>query len=340
MTEKGVSVVICCHNSAERLPETIKYIALQKVRKEILWEVIIVDNASTDTTVSIAASTWDLFDSKVSFNIKHQPIIGLRNAREMGFDCARYDYVLFCDDDNWLEEKYVETTYDLLSNNDKIGVLGGYGEPVFEHGPPEWMGMLQLFAVGPQGAKSGKVKRHVVYGAGFVIRKTAYNKLLKVKIKSLLSDRMAGTLSSGGDYELCYLIALAGYEVWYHDQLKFKHFLPEFRLTWEYYYKFISESSECFEILEPYKFLVEHKSSSNFFFFFSMVKAILYFTKKFIPTVVNSFRYPQSLLKGKVNKVYYIMYKNRLISYFSKYKIYADNYKKGKEYKAILKRCK
>lgn len=309
MIKKGVSLVICCHNSAERLPETIKHIALQKISKEILWEVIIVDNASTDETVRVANLEWGKFGSAVPFNIVHQPKIGLRNARKMGFDYARYDFVLFCDDDNWLEEKYVETAYNILVKRETIGILGGLGEPVFEGSPPEWMGMLKLFAVGPQATRSGKAESHVVYGAGFVIRQSAYNKLSTAKIKSLLSDRVAGTLSSGGDYELCYLIALAGYEIWYDDRLKFKHFLPESRLTWEYYYKFISESSQSFEILEPYKFLVEHKSPSNFFFFFSMLRAVLYFTKRIIPTAVNDIRYPQTLLKGKVNRVNYIIYK-------------------------------
>lgn len=337
MTEKGVSLVICCHNSAERLPETLKHIALQKVKKEILWEVVVVDNASTDETAKVADYTWKGFDAEVSFYIVDQPIIGLSNARKMGFECARYEFVLFCDDDNWLDENYVETAYNILSTNKSIGILGGLGEPVFEGNPPEWMGMLRLFAVGPQGTQSGKVDSHVVFGAGFVIRQSAYSKLTKAKIKSLLSDRVAGTLSSGGDYELCYLIALAGYEVWYDNRLKFKHFLPKSRLTWEYYYKFISESSQCFEILEPYKFLVEHKSPSNLFFFYSMLRGILYFTKRIIPAAFNDLRYSQTLLKGKVNRVNYITYKNRLRSYFYKYRIYAENYKTGKLYKEILK---
>ena len=30
----GVSVVICCHNSAERLPETLRHLAAQEISRE------------------------------------------------------------------------------------------------------------------------------------------------------------------------------------------------------------------------------------------------------------------------------------------------------------------
>lgn len=50
----GVSIVICCYNSASRLPETLQHIAEQEVAANISWEVIVVDNASTDNTQEIA----------------------------------------------------------------------------------------------------------------------------------------------------------------------------------------------------------------------------------------------------------------------------------------------
>src|SRR5262249_53929199 len=37
-------------------------------------------------------------------------------------------------------------------------------------------------------------------------------------------------LSSGGDYEICHLIALSGKKVIYNSNLRFSHFIPEVRL--------------------------------------------------------------------------------------------------------------
>ena len=53
-TYKGISVIVCCYNSAERLTETIKHLAGQNVPHYIPWELIVVDNASTDNTAEIS----------------------------------------------------------------------------------------------------------------------------------------------------------------------------------------------------------------------------------------------------------------------------------------------
>ncbi len=51
---KGVSVVVCCYNSAPRLPETLMHLFAQIVNPDIKWEIIIINNASTDDTLEVA----------------------------------------------------------------------------------------------------------------------------------------------------------------------------------------------------------------------------------------------------------------------------------------------
>ena len=50
----GVSLVICCHNSADKLPATIQHLFDLNVKNDVPWELIIVDNASTDGTQETA----------------------------------------------------------------------------------------------------------------------------------------------------------------------------------------------------------------------------------------------------------------------------------------------
>ena len=56
---KGISIIICCYNSAKRLHETLKHLALQQVSDTIHWEVILVNNNSTDATTQIALEIWN-----------------------------------------------------------------------------------------------------------------------------------------------------------------------------------------------------------------------------------------------------------------------------------------
>ena len=68
----GVSVIVCCYNSAERLPETLKYLSMQNVPENMPWEIIIVDNNSTDSTNDVAMEIWNGFKKDISCRIIKQ----------------------------------------------------------------------------------------------------------------------------------------------------------------------------------------------------------------------------------------------------------------------------
>src|SRR5688572_17458797 len=183
----GVSVVICTYNGAKLLPETLRHLALQKVRPNIPWEVILVNNASTDNTPEVAEQEWKSFQVPVPFSLLYQPKPGLTFAREMALDNARFEFVLFCDDDNWLNPNYINLAYDIMVQHPKIGVLGGHGNLVFESTPPSWAQHHRMFASGAQSVVSGKVIQNVVYGAGCIIRRSALNMLTQAGFRSLLT---------------------------------------------------------------------------------------------------------------------------------------------------------
>ena len=98
---KGVSVIICCYNSSKRLGETLKHLSVQKIN-DTPCEIIIVDNASTDNTASLARETWDALGSSIPMRIINESKPGLSHAREAGINASSYTYIIFCDDDNWL----------------------------------------------------------------------------------------------------------------------------------------------------------------------------------------------------------------------------------------------
>src|SRR5258707_15236118 len=121
----GVSVIICCFNSAARIAPTLEHLYNQKNISLSGWEVIIIDNCSTDNTSEKASKIWESFGpEKPRFKIVNESTPGLSTAREKGLDEAYYDYVLFCDDDNWLDENYLGIALNIMQNNPRIGALG------------------------------------------------------------------------------------------------------------------------------------------------------------------------------------------------------------------------
>ena len=87
----GISIVLCTYNGVKRLPETLSHIARQKVRKDVPWEVIVVDNASTDATHRVVEEEWAKCNNPVPFQLLYQEKQGLTYAREMAFNASKIE---------------------------------------------------------------------------------------------------------------------------------------------------------------------------------------------------------------------------------------------------------
>jgi glycosyltransferase involved in cell wall biosynthesis len=233
---KGISVIICCHDSEARIDTTLDYLFKQKLSENINWEIIVVDNASKDNTLKLAEDKLKNFQAQnFSFQIQKEEKLGLNYARLKGIQSACYQYLLFCDDDNRLTENYISTGFNVLNNNPDIGALGGLALPFFEVAKPEWFDKYQLyFAVGKQCNIMGNItnSKGWVYGAGFFINKEAIMKINQHEFKTI--GRKGKELSSGEDVELCFYIIIQGYKIWYSEELKFFHYMPEQRLNIDY----------------------------------------------------------------------------------------------------------
>lgn len=236
MMSMGVTVVICCHNSVERLPQTLRHLAAQQVPSEIPWEVIVIDNASTDETARVALATWPLH-MPIPLRIVHEPRLGLSYARTRGLDEATYQIVSFIDDDNWVGSEWLPLISGIMSGHPDIGACGGCVEAKCEIEKPWWFHLHQeYYAVGSQSNQEGDItwSRGYLWGAGLTIRKAAWEQIRSLGFRFLLEDRKGGMLQSGGDIELCLALRLVGWKLWYEPKLKMVHYIPAFRLSWKY----------------------------------------------------------------------------------------------------------
>lgn len=234
----GVSILICTHNGATRLPDTLRHIAAQQVPTHVPWEVLIISNASKDNTLEAAAALDQTLALPVPFRVLDEPVAGKENALIRGFNEAAYEFIAIVDDDNWLAPNYVGLVAEIMSAHPEIGVLGAHAEGAYEVTPPAWFEEFRaVYAVGPQnGGKSGPLPDHngYLYGAGSVVRQSAWRKLLAYDFRFTTSTKRGKIIVSGEDVELGDALQLAGYKLWYDDRLRLKHFMFKERLTWQY----------------------------------------------------------------------------------------------------------
>lgn len=258
---QGVSIIVCCYNSASNLPLTIEHLAKQLVPKEINWEVIIVDNASTDDTAKIAYAEWGKFNLlNVDFKVITQPKPGLAFARELGISSANYNYIVFCDDDNWLFPEYVVRSFNIMEEDQKIGVLGGRGIVVAEEPVNFPDSIIKKITV--HGSQTWAKTDHWVYGAGSVYRKSILTKLSKLGWKQITTGRNGSKLTSGEDVETCFMVYLLGYKIIADDSLVFKHFVSIKKQTNDFRVKMAFGLSYSYFLIQGYAKIISNDSVS------------------------------------------------------------------------------
>jgi glycosyltransferase involved in cell wall biosynthesis len=223
--QSGISVIICCYNSSNRLPQTLRHLALQDVPSDVNWEIILIDNASTDGTAAVAEREWTQYGlNEVRFNVLSEPKPGKNFAFNTGIEAAKFEYVLTCDDDNWLNSNYIALAFQIMEGEALIGVLGGCGifEPEYPLNP-EIEQLSHYFVNGPQTWASTE---HWVYGAGSVYRKSILTDLIRQGWKQITTGRKGKSLVCGEDVEICFMFYLSGYKIATNNNLQFRHFVP------------------------------------------------------------------------------------------------------------------
>ncbi len=259
--ERGISVVICCYNSELKIQKVLSNLQNQNIKNYLAWEVLVVDNASSDETAAVAMESWKM--EGVSLRVAHEPNPGISHARRRGFEDARFEIISFVDDDNWVEADWIQKVYDTMYSDMEIGILGGVGIASFEETPPSWFARYESsYAVGLQGYKSGE-RTSNLYGAGINIRKSTWDNLQENGFKFQLTGRKGNLLSSGEDSELCQAVILSGQKLFYRSDLTFYHFMPHGRLTWEYLVKLTGSFGRAEPILGVYRSLIKGDRGFN-----------------------------------------------------------------------------
>ena len=121
-----ISVVVCSYNGGQTIRECCD--ALAKLEYPS-YEVIIVDDGSTDDTADIAG--------KYDFQVIRTPNRGLSNARNTGLAAASGDIVAYLDDDAYPDTQWLSYLAETFSRTEHVGVGGPNLTPI-DDGPVAW----------------------------------------------------------------------------------------------------------------------------------------------------------------------------------------------------------
>jgi glycosyltransferase involved in cell wall biosynthesis len=251
----GVSVVICCYNSAARLPATLAHLESQRDADAVSWELIVVDNASSDETTAVARRHWPS-DGRVPLTVITETRRGVAYARAAGFEAARYGAVSFIDDDNWVCDRWVARAAQVMAGNPEVGACGGYSASLCEGPTPRWFQRYrQYYAIGPEPALAG-APPDTLWFAGMTVRAQAWRDLRRGGFRFL-------TEFGAEDNEISLALRLAGWKLRVDEELRLTHVLPAARLTWKYFRELQRARFAAMVVVDPYRFAIDDSVDSG-----------------------------------------------------------------------------
>lgn len=256
----NISIILPTYNPLNvNLTQTLHALNNQTLEKEF-WELIIVDNNSSNQVISQCVSNIKTLNAQV-VNENRQ---GLTRARIKGLKTAASEICIFVDDDNILQYDYLEIAYNIMTKNSHMGAIGGVSVGKYEIAPPSYINEISsLLAVRNLGDKTlqyslkEKNADMEIYpecspiGAGMIVRKSALQAYIRdiESSDAIIQDRTGTNLSSGGDNDIVLHILKSGFAVGYFPELMLEHIIPIGRLQPRYIAELNKASSKSWVML-------------------------------------------------------------------------------------------
>ncbi len=116
-----ISVIVCTFNRADLLSSCLQSLVEQTIDRS-LYEVIVVNNNSTDNTQEVVE---EFARRHSNFRLVNEPVQGLSHARNRGYSEAKGEYVAYIDDDAKADKSWVENIRRLTERRPEIVAFGG-----------------------------------------------------------------------------------------------------------------------------------------------------------------------------------------------------------------------
>lgn len=228
-TQIKLSVVICTKDRSRLLEKCLKAISRQCLSAE-KFEVIVVDNASTDDTQKVFSDFVARGGAK-NMRIVSETAPGHSQARNRGWQEARGRYIAFVDDDALAVPEWAAGILFAFENiSPAPSMVGGKIMPLYETAPPSWF--LDEYEIRSWGERPGFLGKSTLKG-GFSGANMAVRRELLEKCGGFSEDYgiVEGKFRAGEDSDLCMRIFELDGNFWYDPGLIVYHWTPGRTMT-------------------------------------------------------------------------------------------------------------
>src|SRR6476659_4922153 len=280
------SIVVATYNRAEELKKTLESFAALRVNES--WEVVVVDNNSSDNTREVVLEAARFFPVELHYLFEAQQ--GRSAALNCGIGLARGEVIAITDDDVRVDPEWLTNAAKALETLD-CDYVGGKALPIWGGIRPDWLpdrggrhwGVIALLDYGPEPLQFGD--HHVPLGVNMVFRREAFN---RAGMWDNNIGRKAGTLLGQEVREWSQRARAVGLRGFYSPDLVVHHVIPGDRLTKKYFRRWFYWNGISRAILYQTKGL-DMESPESRSLDFSKVPHIVGVPRYLFRTCLNSF---------------------------------------------------
>jgi glucosyl-dolichyl phosphate glucuronosyltransferase len=217
------------------LAKTLDQMTRLTVPAGVTWELLIVNNSSTDATDEVIAS----FEGRLPVRSTWEAAPGLSSARNRALAEATGEYILWTDDDVFVDDGWLGGYVQAFRRWPDADVFGGPIEPLFEGKPPNWILRLldrighvygrQTFGNQPV-ALCAESTSDGPYGGNMAMRREV---LLRFPFDPNLGVRH-GVYGIGEETEVIRRMLAAGHTGWWTPEARVRHWVPRSSQTLGY----------------------------------------------------------------------------------------------------------
>ena len=227
-----VTVAICTWNRAELLDKTLSQFRELKVCDEVNWQLVVVNNNSTDATDTIVSRHLNHLPVKPVFESKP----GLSHARNAAVQVAEGDLLIWTDDDVLVDPDWLNAYVRAAERWPDASYFGGPVVPWLEKAIPDWMkaswqDFSAIYAIREKFDNQFPLPENIIpVGANMACRMSLAKKYPYDPELGRTKDVLLG-----GEESVWFANAYAnGHKGAWVGNALLKHYLPAHRLTKEY----------------------------------------------------------------------------------------------------------
>jgi glycosyltransferase involved in cell wall biosynthesis len=235
------TVAIPTYNGEQRLPEVLEKLRecgweSDRLLPDLTWEIIIVDNNSSDRTAQVVQTFQTHWLPKYPLKYCFEPQQGAAFARRRAIQVAQGELIGFLDDDNLPAADWIIAAFLFAQDRPQVGAFGSQIHPLYETPPPENFERIAPFlAITERGSlplKYQPSQKLLPPSAGLVVRRNAW--LNSVPPNPILTGRTSQSMLTSEDLEMLSWMQQTGWEIWYNPAMQVWHKIPGSRLSRDY----------------------------------------------------------------------------------------------------------